>query len=122
MMARNRILVVDDSPTDLAVMASSLRREGYTVVTANDGTAALQELEREAFDLVLLDVVMPGVNGFQLCRALRKDVRYAELPIVLVTSKNQDADRHWGLKQGASAYVTKPFSSQQLLDTVHQHV
>jgi twitching motility two-component system response regulator PilH len=121
-MTRNKILVVDDSPTDLAVMATSLRRDGFMVVTASDGSTALQELERDAFDLLLLDVVMPGVNGFQLCRALRKDARYAELPIVLVTSKNQDADRHWGLKQGASAYVTKPFSSKELLDTVHEHV
>ena len=121
-MARNKILVVDDSPTDLTVMATSLRRDGYLVVTASDGASAMRELERESFDLLLLDVVMPGVNGFQLCRALRKDARYAQLPIVLVTSKNQEADRHWGLKQGAAAYVTKPFSSQQLLDAVHEHL
>ncbi|HEY7060061.1 MAG TPA: response regulator [Chloroflexota bacterium] len=121
-MARNKILVVDDSPTDLAVMATSLRRDGFMVVTASDGPTAVQELERETFDLMLLDIIMPGTNGFQLCRSLRKDARYAEMPILLVTSKNQDADRHWGLKQGATEYVTKPFSTQQLLDAVHRHI
>src|SRR5215216_30089 len=113
MMARGKILVVDDSPTDLAVMTTPLRRDGYSVVTASSGEEALVQLEQETIDLVLLDVIMPGINGFQLCRSLRRDPRWAQMPIVLVTSKNQDSDRHWGLKQGATDYLSKPFSREQ---------
>ena len=94
----------------------------YAVVTASDGEEALKRLDQEAFDLVLLDVIMPGVNGFQLCRSLRRDPRWAQMPIVLVTSKNQDSDRHWGLKQGATDYLSKPFSREQLLDAVRRYV
>jgi DNA-binding response OmpR family regulator len=121
-MARGKILIVDDSPTDLTVMATPIRRDGYGVVTAHDGEEALARLEREAFDLVLLDVIMPGVNGFQLCRSLRRDPRHARLPIVLVTSKNQEFDRYWGLKQGANEYIIKPFSNEQLLAAVRRYV
>ena len=121
-MTRGKILVVDDSATDLTVMATPLRRDGYTVVTASNGDEALKQLEREPFDLLLLDVIMPGLNGFQLCRDLRRNTRYAGLPIVLVTSKSQEPDRRWGLKQGADDYLTKPFSTEQLLDTVQRHM
>ncbi|HLI29267.1 MAG TPA: response regulator [Chloroflexota bacterium] len=121
-MARGKILVVDDSPVDRVVMSEPLRQHGYTVVTAADSNEALAQLEREQPDLLLLDVIMPGVNGFQLCRTLRRDPRYARLPIVLVTSKNQPADRHWGLKQGASDYLAKPFTADQLLATVRRLV
>jgi DNA-binding response OmpR family regulator len=121
-VSRGKILVVDDSPTDLTVMATPLRRDGYGVVTAHDGQEALARLEGESFDLVLLDVIMPGVNGFQLCRSLRRDPRYAGLSIVLVTSKREDFDRYWGLKQGADGYIVKPFSSEQLLAAVRQYL
>ena len=121
-VSRGKILVVDDSPTDLTVMATPLRDDGYGVVTAHDGQEALARLEGETFDLVLLDVIMPGVNGFQLCRSLRRDPRYVGLPIVLVTSKREDFDRYWGLKQGADGYIVKPFSSEQLLAAVRQYV
>jgi len=120
-MGHGKILVVDDSATELAVISAPLRGDGYAVVTASNGQEAIDRLGAEAFDLVLLDVIMPGLNGFQLCRSLRRDPRYAQLPIVLVTSKNQDSDRHWGLKQGATDYITKPFSREQLLDTVRRH-
>jgi twitching motility two-component system response regulator PilH len=122
MMARGKILVVDDSPTDLAVMTAPLRRDGYNVVTAGSGEEALVQLEQEAIDLVLLDVIMPGINGFQLCRSLRRDQRFSRLPIVFVTSKNQDVDHYWGLKQGADGYLTKPFSTAQLLTIVQRHM
>ena len=108
-MGHGKILVVDDSDTELAVITAPLRGDGYTVVTASNSEEAMARLGQEAFDLVLLDVVMPGVNGFQLCRSLRRDPKYSGLPIVLVTSKNQDSDRHWGLKQGASEYLTKRY-------------
>jgi twitching motility two-component system response regulator PilH len=121
-MGHGKILIVDDSATEQAVIAAPLRGDGYAVVTASDGEEALKRLDQEAFDLVLLDVIMPGVNGFQLCRSLRRDPRWAQMPIVLVTSKNQDSDRHWGLKQGATDYLSKPFSREQLLDAVRRYV
>ena len=121
-MAHGKILVVDDSATELAVITAPLRGDGYTVVTASSSEEAMQRLQQEAFDLMLLDVIMPGVNGFQFCRSLRRDPKYSGLPIVLVTSKDQDSDRHWGLKQGATDYLTKPFSREQLLAAVRRFV
>lgn len=121
-MVKNKILVVDDSATDTLVISNSLRSEGYDVVTARDGEEALRCLDSERPDLVLLDVVMPGKNGFQLCRQIRNDARYGTLPVILLTSKSQEADKFWGMKQGATAYMTKPFAPEALLATVRQHV
>jgi twitching motility two-component system response regulator PilH len=117
-MARGKILAVDDSETELTVMTAPLRREGYTVVTASNAAEAIKELEREQPDLMLLDVIMPGVNGFQLCRNLRRDPRFARLPIIMITSKDQESDREWGLKQGASEYLTKPVTPERLLAAI----
>lgn len=121
-MAKNKILVVDDSPTDMMVISNSLRANGYEVITARDGDEAMRRLDSDQPDLVLLDVVMPGKNGFQLCRQIRNDARYNGLPVILLTSKNQEADKFWGMKQGATAYMTKPFAPDTLLATVRQHV
>jgi twitching motility two-component system response regulator PilH len=116
-----RILVVDDSATERHAIVNPLSKEGYQVVAASDGEEAIAHLEQSPFDLMVLDVVMPGKNGFQLCRQIRKDVRWADMPIVLVTSKDGDADKFWGMKQGASEYITKPFSSDALLDAIRRH-
>jgi twitching motility two-component system response regulator PilH len=121
-VAKSKILVVDDSATDTMLISTPLRAEGYEVITARDGEEALRRLDSDSPDLVLLDVVMPGKNGFQLCRQIRNDARYGKLPVILVTSKDQDADKFWGMKQGATAYLTKPFASQALLAAVRQHV
>ena len=121
-MAKNKILVVDDSATDSMLICNSLRSEGYEVITARDGEEALRCLDSDRPDLVLLDVVMPGKNGFQVCRQIRNDARYGSLPVILLTSKNQEADKFWGMKQGATAYMTKPFVPEALLATVRQHV
>lgn len=121
-MAKNTILVVDDSATDTMLITAPLRAEGYTVLTAKNGDEALQQLETARPDLVLLDVVMPGKNGFQLCRQIRNDARYGALPVILLTSKDQDADKFWGMKQGATEYMTKPFEAAKLLATVRQHI
>ena len=121
-MAKSKILVVDDSATDTMLITNPLRAEGYDVITAKDGEEALRRLDSDRPDLVLLDVVMPGKNGFQLCRQIRNDARYGSLPVILLTSKNQEADKFWGMKQGATAYMTKPFATAALLATVRQHV
>ena len=121
-MAKNTILVVDDSATDTLLISNPLRAEGYDVVTAKNGEEALRYLDKERPDLVLLDVVMPGKNGFQLCRQIRNDARFGSLPVILLSSKSQDADKFWGMKQGATAYMTKPFVTSTLLATIRQHV
>ena len=120
-MAR-KILVVDDSATEMAVMSSSLKAEGYQVTTASNGEEALSQLEHDTPDAIILDVIMPGRNGFQLCRQIRNDVRWSKVPIVLVTSKDQESDRFWGMKQGASDYLTKPFAPASLIEAVRRFV
>jgi len=117
-MPRGKILAVDDSDTELTLITGLLRRHGYSVVTASNAEQAISALERETPDIVLLDVVMPGVNGYQLCRSLRRDPRYATLPIIMVTSRDQTSDREWGFKQGASEYLTKPVLDQDLIAAV----
>jgi twitching motility two-component system response regulator PilH len=117
-----RILIVDDSPTELAVLTTVLQHEGFEVFTARDGEDALDKLAAETPRLVLLDVVMPGKNGFSLCRQIRSDARFSRVPVILVTSKNQPSDRFWGLKQGASEYLVKPWTADELLQTVRRHL
>lgn len=119
-MAR-KVLVVDDSITDQQAIRKPLENDGFQVTVAGSGGEALQHLESEQFDVMLLDVIMPEQNGFQLCRQLRQDARYKALPIIMVTSKDQPADRFWGMKQGATEYVTKPFKAGDLVDVVRKH-
>jgi twitching motility two-component system response regulator PilH len=121
-MAKNKILVVDDSATETMLITTPLRAEGYDVITAKNGDEALLRLAADRPDLIVLDVVMPGKNGFQLCRQIRNDARYSTLPVILLTSKNQESDKFWGMKQGATAYMTKPFVPEMLLATIRQHV
>ena len=121
-MARGKILAVDDSDTELTVLTGLLRRHGYTVVTASDATEALASLERDTPDVVLLDVVMPGISGYQLCRTLRRDPRFAALPIIMVTGRDQQSDREWGMRQGASEYLMKPVSDDDLIAAVASFV
>jgi twitching motility two-component system response regulator PilH len=119
-MAR-RILVVDDSATEQQAIRNPLVADGFQVVVASNGDEALQQLETEEFDLMVLDVIMPGKNGFQIARMVRNDARWAKLPIVMVTSKDGAADRFWGMKQGATEYITKPFKTAELVDAVRKH-
>jgi DNA-binding response OmpR family regulator len=113
-----KILVVDDSPTVLMHITDTLDGKGYDIITASDGEGALNKAVKEQPDLILLDVVLPGKNGFQVCRQLKTDAATKNIKIILVTSKNQKSDRFWGLKQGAEAYITKPFEDTELLDSV----
>ena len=117
-----RILVVDDSPTELAVLSALFHNEGFQVVPARDGEEALEKLAGERFRMVLLDVVMPGENGFSLCRQIRANGEFGRVPIIMLTSKNQPSDRFWGLKQGATEYLTKPWNAADLLQTVRRHL
>src|SRR5262245_44602556 len=114
-----RILVVDDEPALVATLDYNLRREGHEVVIARDGAAALAQAERAAPDLVLLDVMLPKLDGFEVCRALR---RGSTVPILLLTARDSEIDTVVGLEIGADDYVTKPFSMRELLARVKAHL
>ena len=113
-----RILIVDDSPTELALARSVLQQAGYQVRTATDGEQAIAMADEEAPDLVLLDVVMPRKNGFQVCRHLKMGSTTKRTKVLMLSSKGQEADRFWAMKQGADLYMTKPFDARTLLTNV----
>ncbi|WP_196862123.1 MULTISPECIES: PleD family two-component system response regulator [unclassified Polaromonas] len=114
-MSINKVLVVDDSKTELMFLTDLLVKNGFTVRTAENAEDAFRRLAEEKPELILMDVVMPGQNGFQLTRAIARDPLYADIPIMLCTSKNQETDRVWGLRQGARDYITKPVNARELL-------
>lgn len=117
-----KVMVVDDAYSDLMLMESILKSAGHQVVSLTDGEALEEKMSTERPDVLLLDIVMPKRNGYELLRALRKDERTRKTPIVLVSSKNQDSDRAWGKRQGADDYLAKPFTSNQLLTMVGRFV
>lgn len=112
------VLVVDDGPAELELICRYLRDGGYTVISTTDAKDALEKAESQKPDIVVTDVVMPGMSGFELCRSLKKNEATQQMPVVICTSKNQDLDKLWGKKQGADAYVTKPFTREDLLQAV----
>ena len=114
-MAINKILVIDDSKTELMFLTDLLNKNGFSVRTAENAEDAFRRLAEEKPDLILMDIVMPGQNGFQLTRAITRDPLYTGIPIFMCTSKNQETDRVWGMRQGARDYVTKPVDAGELL-------
>ncbi len=110
----SKILIIDDLATDILAMKNIVGGLGHTTVVANDGEAGYAAAKSENPDLILLDVVMPKMDGFQTCRKIKKDPETAGIPIILVTTKNQETDRTWGLRQGATEFVAKPFTSAEL--------
>ena len=110
------ILIVDDSPTEVHVMQKALERHGYRTAIAADGAEGVRLARQIHPDLIFMDIVMPGVNGYQATRALANDPDTRSIPIVMVTSKGQEADRVWGLRQGAVDYLVKPVSPDQLIE------
>ena len=112
------ILVVDDSPTDRHFLADLLTRHGYSVTTADNGESALLQIRSKRPDLVLMDVVMPGQNGFHATREIARDPSTQSLPVIICSSKQQDSDRAWGLRQGARDYLVKPIDPALLLQTI----
>jgi twitching motility two-component system response regulator PilH len=118
LMANATLLVVEDSPTDLRLMTAPLRAAGYQILTAADGEEALEKALREHPALIVLDVILPKKNGFQVCRQLKSTPDTRDIKIVMLTGKTQDSDRFWGLRQGADAYLTKPFQDEELLAVV----
>jgi twitching motility two-component system response regulator PilH len=114
-MAVHKILVVDDSPTDRQFMLETLAKKGYQVVVADSGEEAIVKAKSEKPDLILMDVVMPGINGYQATRAITRDDATKHIPVIMCTSKNADTDKIWGMRQGALDYLVKPVDPQQLL-------
>ncbi|HEX7113155.1 MAG TPA: twitching motility response regulator PilH [Mizugakiibacter sp.] len=115
-----RILIVDDSPSQLLGIKRLVEKLGHEVVTAEDGAAGVEAARREKPDLILMDVVMPNLNGFQATRTISKDPETAHIPIVLVTTKDQETDKVWGMRQGAKAYMTKPVDEAELTRTLKE--
>ena len=113
-----RILIVDDSPTQLIGIQRIVETRGHQTLTAEDGAAGVALAKAELPDLILMDVVMPNLNGFQATRQLSREGSTRDIPVVLVTTKDQDTDRMWGMRQGARAYLTKPFAEADLTDVI----
>ena len=113
-----RILIVDDSPSQLMGIQRIVEKLGHETLTAEDGAAGVELAKAELPDLILMDVVMPNLNGFQATRQLSREASTRDIPVVLVTTKDQDTDRMWGMRQGARAYLTKPFAEADLLDVI----
>lgn len=114
-MAINKVLIVDDSKTEIMFLTELLQKNGFVVRSAENADEAFKRLTEEKPDLILMDVVMPGQNGFQLTRSINRTPEYAEVPIIICTSKNLETDRVWGMRQGARDYITKPVDPSELL-------
>jgi twitching motility two-component system response regulator PilH len=117
-MPIQKILIVDDSPTERYVLTELLTKNGFLVSSAENGEQALVKIKADKPQLILMDVVMPGQNGFQLTRALSRDPDMQNIPVILCTSKNQETDRIWGLRQGARDYLVKPVDANDLLSKI----
>jgi len=117
-VAINKILIVDDSPTERLYLTDILVKNGYTVSTADSADGVIERIRAERPELVLMDVVMPGTNGFQVTRAIAKDPELAGMPVIICSSKNQETDRIWGMRQGAKDYLVKPVDPGQLLTSI----
>ena len=117
-MANQTILVADDSPTEMRMVLNALQNKGYQIVTASDGEEAIEKASRELPRLAILDIIMPKKNGFQVLRQIRTTPETKDMKIILLSSKNQESDKFWGLKQGADEYMTKPFEDAALVEMV----
>ncbi|MGH8226103.1 MAG: response regulator [Gammaproteobacteria bacterium] len=116
----SKVLIVDDSATETHVMRTLLEKGGFEVISADDGEAGLALAHEALPDAIIMDVVMPGVNGFQATRRLSRDPQTANIPVVFVTNKDQPTDKVWGMRQGAVAYLTKPVDGDELVAKIRE--
>ena len=114
------VLVVDDTRTEMEIISSCLRRGGLTVMTAIDGNDAMAKISSQKPDLIVLDVVLPGRSGFELCRDLKAEAGTSKIPVIMCSTKGSEMDKFWGMKQGADAYLSKPVDQEELLRTVKE--
>jgi len=117
-MAIKTILVVDDSPTDVHLLRAMLTKNGYTVSVAVSGEESIAKAKAEKPDLILMDIVMPGMSGFEATRALTRGADTAKIPVIICTSKGQETDKAWGLRQGARDYIVKPIVESELIGKI----
>jgi twitching motility two-component system response regulator PilH len=117
-MPIKKIMVVDDSPTERFYLQELLSKKGYNVIVTDSGEDAVTKAAKELPDLILMDVVMPGLNGFQATRAISKAPETAHIPIFMCTTKDQETDKIWGVRQGAKDYLTKPINVDELFDKI----
>lgn len=117
-MPVKKVLIIDDSPTERYILTEILNRGGYQVITAENGEEGVARANSEQPDLILMDVVMPGLNGYQATRTLTRNELTKHIPIIVCTSKGQETDRIWGLRQGALDYLTKPINGDELLSKI----
>jgi DNA-binding response OmpR family regulator len=117
-----KILIAEDSATAVELIKRTLSPLGHQIVIANDGENAERMILDEKPDLIILDIIMPRMNGFQLCRSLRSNPGFKDLPIIMITSMDRESDRYWGLKQGASEYLVKPVDPNLLLERVKAYL
>ena len=113
-----KVLIVDDSPTETYKLTGMLEKNGHSVITASNGEEGVATAKKQVPDLVLMDIVMPGLNGFQATRQLSKAQETSHIPVIIVTTKDQETDRVWGMRQGAKAYLTKPIDEKELIKTI----
>lgn len=117
-MAINKVMVVDDSATERHVLGEILGKRGFQVVYAESGEKAVSDSKVEMPDLILMDVVMPGLNGFQATRAITQDPATKHIPVIICTTKGQETDKIWGMRQGAKDYITKPIGADELINKI----
>ena len=114
------ILIIDDSPTDVRVFTTLLERAGHQVVAVSTAEEGIERVRADMPDLVIMDVIMPGMNGFQATRTLTRDPKTQSVPIVMITTESMETDRVWGLRQGAKAFITKPVNEKELLACINE--
>ncbi|MDX2097359.1 MAG: response regulator [Leptolyngbyaceae cyanobacterium bins.59] len=114
------VLVVDDSPMLREMVSDLLKKSGLTVNQASDGVDAMEKIQANPPDLVVMDIVMPRMNGYELCRWIKSNPKTQNIPVIMCTTKNEEFDRYWGMKQGGDAYITKPFHPEDMIRAVMQ--
>jgi DNA-binding response OmpR family regulator len=117
---KKKILVVDDEPDLVSTLKMRLEAAGFEVITADNGTLGYERAKADSPDLIILDLMLPGMDGFQICRLLKFDQQYKGIPVIMLTAQGQKEDREWGQKVGADCYITKPFDAKALLDKIKE--
>ena len=117
-MAIRNVLVVDDSATDMHLLTELLKKNGFTVLTATTGEEGVAKAKKEKPDLILMDIVMPGMSGFEATRSISKDPETAKIPVIICSTKGQETDKAWGLRQGAKDYLVKPVTEKVLIEKI----
>ena len=117
-MAIKNVLIVDDSATDSHLLSEMLKKNGYSILTATSGEEAINRAKKDKPDLILMDIVMPGMSGFEATRAITKDPETASIPVIVCSTKGQETDKAWGLRQGAKDYIVKPVVEKVLMEKI----